>query len=40
MADERDDVVNVEEEGGAQSEDIIDEDEDLVAHPEWNWIAR
>jgi hypothetical protein len=40
MADERDDVVNVEEGGGAQSEEIIDEDEDLVAHPEWDWIAR
>jgi hypothetical protein len=40
MADERDDVVNVEEEGGAQPEETIDEDEDLVAHPEWKWIAR
>jgi hypothetical protein len=40
MDDECDDVVNVEKEGGAQPEEIIDEDKDLVAHPEWKWIAR
>jgi hypothetical protein len=41
MADERDDVVGVEEvEGGAQLEEVIDEDEDLIAHPRWKWIAR
>jgi hypothetical protein len=41
MAEERDDVVGVEETGGGvRAEDIIDEDEDLVAHLEWNWIAR
>jgi hypothetical protein len=41
MADERDDVVGVEEiGGGAPTEEVIDEDEDLVARPEWKWIAR
>jgi hypothetical protein len=40
MADEREEVVNVEEGGGAQPEEVIDEDDDLIAHPEWKWIAR
>jgi hypothetical protein len=40
MADERDKEVDVEEGGGVQPEGLVDEDEDLIAHPEWKWIAR
>jgi hypothetical protein len=40
MADERDDIVNVEEEEEVQPEEPAKGDEDLIAHPEWKWIAR
>jgi hypothetical protein len=40
MADERDKEVDVEEGGEVQPEGLVDEDEDLIAHPEWKWIAR
>jgi hypothetical protein len=40
MADEREDGMDVEEEGETHSEEHVDEDEDLLAHPEWKWIAR
>jgi hypothetical protein len=40
MADEREEAANVEEKEGTQPEEVIDEDDDLVAHQEWKWIAR
>jgi hypothetical protein len=41
MAVEREDVMDVEEEeGGAQPEELVEKDKDLLAHPRWKWIAR
>jgi hypothetical protein len=40
MADERDEVVDVGEGGEIHPEDPVDEDEDLLTHPDWKWIAR
>jgi hypothetical protein len=39
MADERGKMASVEEEG-SQRVEITEEDDDLVARPEWKWIAR
>jgi hypothetical protein len=38
MANEREVVANAEQAGGGQH--LVDEDDDLVARPEWKWIAR
>jgi hypothetical protein len=40
MDDEREDVMDVEEGGEIHPEEPVDEDEDLLAHPEWKWISR
>jgi hypothetical protein len=40
MADEREDVVDVGEVEEIHLEELADEDKDLLAHPEWTWIAR
>jgi hypothetical protein len=37
MADDQEDIVEVEE--NVQHEEPADVDEDLLAHPEWAWIG-
>jgi hypothetical protein len=39
MADDREDVFDVEEEE-VRPEEPVDGDEDLLARPEWKWISR
>jgi hypothetical protein len=40
MAEDHEDVFEPEEEGGVRTEEPVDDDEDLLARPEWKWISR